>query len=364
MKITNHPTWHRLPACTPNPQKAESLRHFFYSARGLRRLPKILALGLCAAFLCSDIGNLSAQTTLSGDHVITGDLNVGTSVNKGNLEVTGETGSTAGPGLKVTGDGGVVFGGTHGTGSIPATGPGSRLMWFPGKSAFRGGRAVSNEFDNYRIGEFSFAFGGQWVLATGIASSAIGFHASASGDYSTAIGAHVIASGYGSSALSGGQAEGWFASALSSGSATEPYSAAFSQGIASGWAATAMSYGVALNNAATAISEGNALGYGSLAARGGTAEGFRSVAIGDGAYAQAAYSIVLGRNNIREGNPENVWVPTDPLFVIGYGTGDPAAPPEIRNRNAFTVYKNGDAKFGGAVHIPAKGDISMGPFTN
>lgn len=322
-------------------------------------LPKIASISLCAAFICTAVNSLSAQTTLSGDHIITGDLNIGTSGAKGNLEITGETGSISNPGIKVTGDGGFLFGGTFGTGQIPASGAGTRFMWYPAKSAFRGGRAVSTEHDDNNIGQFSFAFGGQHAVARGISSTAIGFHVSAHGDYSTALGAHGLASGYNSSALSGGHAEGWYSSALSGGSAAEPHSVALSLGVSSGWGATAMSYGIAASAYTTAMSEGNALGSGSVAARGGTAEGVRSIAIGDGAHAKAAYSVAVGRHNLQEGSPENVWIETDPLFVIGNGTGNPESAPEIRNRNAFAVYKNGD------VRIPkAQGDILMGQFGN
>ncbi|MGH8046101.1 MAG: hypothetical protein ACREKL_02545, partial [Chthoniobacterales bacterium] len=50
-------------------------------------------------------------TTLDGDHVITGNLDVGTSTAKGNLKVTAPTGTTVAPSLSLTGDGGVIFAG-------------------------------------------------------------------------------------------------------------------------------------------------------------------------------------------------------------------------------------------------------------
>jgi hypothetical protein len=177
--------------------------------------------------------------------------------------------------LHVDGVDGVLFTGSFGTGSIPAEGEGTRLMWYPAKAAFRAGKVTGVNWDIDSIGDCSFAYGsdpratgnystaigqnsrarghnsialGFQAFAYGGASTAIGYSPTASGDHgSTAVGSWVVASGdYGSSAF------GHFT-------------------IASGW------YG------ATAL--GNFT----------TASGTSSIAIGDYATAQSTNSIVMGK---------------------------------------------------------------------
>lgn len=54
--------------------------------------------------------------------------------------VTVTSTDTTNPNLKVEGNGGVLFKGTDSApGAIPATGAGTRMMWYPAKSAFRAG---------------------------------------------------------------------------------------------------------------------------------------------------------------------------------------------------------------------------------
>jgi len=56
--------------------------------------------------------------------------------------------------FKTSGPNGVVFGGTFGEGGIPAEGEGTRLMWYPGKAAFRAGRVlgVEGQWDDTNVG--------------------------------------------------------------------------------------------------------------------------------------------------------------------------------------------------------------------
>jgi hypothetical protein len=100
--------------------------------------------------------------------------------------------------------------GTQGSGTIPASGPGVRLMWYPGKAAFRAGDATSTEWDDGSIGVGSVALG-VGSLASGLASTALGTWSEASGDYSMALGNGVpttLASGTNSIALGNGVASG------------------------------------------------------------------------------------------------------------------------------------------------------------
>jgi trimeric autotransporter adhesin len=122
---------------------------------------------------------------------------------------------------------GLVARGTFGSGTIPTIGPGTRMMWYPGKAAFRAGYVTSTQWDDANVGEFSTAMGynstawgystamGYSAFASGFASTAMGYAATtiglystamgefttASGDVSTAMGDHTTASGAGSTAM-------------------------------------------------------------------------------------------------------------------------------------------------------------------
>lgn len=143
---------------------------------------------------------VAAQTTLSGDHTITGDLHLGTSGTPGNLTVNGETGSGSGPGLKVTGDGGVLFTGTFGVGQIPIVGEGTRFMWYPKKAALRAGRTLGTEWNDSSVGNHSVAMGFM-TTAEGENSTALGVGSWAAGEGSTALGQHTYAGSYASLAI-------------------------------------------------------------------------------------------------------------------------------------------------------------------
>lgn len=312
------------------------------------------------AWICS-IGSMMAQTTLSGDHVITGDLDVGTTGTPGSLEVSGETGNLASAGIIVTGDGGVLFSGTLGIGQIPATGEGARFMWYPGKGALRvgvlaSGSYYSNLWNNNYIGIGSVAFS----------------NSRATGDYSTA--------------MSGGVAEGRYSTAMSGGQAVMDHSTAFSSSFSEGIGATSMSGGYSgggqsvgmsaggsYADYSTAMSKGYAGGINSVAMSGGESEGDNSIAMSGGitfgAYSTAAgrravamsyNSFTIGQYNSITGSENALtWVSTDPLFVVGNGSGVSSDPPAVKNRNAFVIYKNGDARF-----TKRQGDILMGEFGN
>ena len=110
----------------------------------------------------------------------------------------------------------------------PVQGPGSRMMWYPQKGAFRVGTVDGTQWDKNNIGLYSFASGynttasgqnstvlgegsiasGNWSFATGaftIASAnfstAMGQSSTASAPFSTSIGGSCLASGSGSVAM-------------------------------------------------------------------------------------------------------------------------------------------------------------------
>jgi hypothetical protein len=159
------------------------------------------------------------------------------SAGKVGIGVTAPTAS-----LHVAGNDGFVEEGTFGTGgAIPATGAGTRMMWYPKKAAFVAGYVSTNLWTDVNIGNYSFATGnssyskgvggvatglssfvtdscgiamgascqagkysvalgnatlannggvalGRGAVANGIGSSAIGYHNLASGNYSTSFG--------------------------------------------------------------------------------------------------------------------------------------------------------------------------------
>src|SRR5689334_4724767 len=81
------------------------------------------------------------------------------------------------------------------TGSaIPDLGSGSKMMFFPGKSAFRAGYAGSTQWDNGYVGQFSTAFGYS-TIAFGMQSTAFGASTLAQAQCSTAFGSGTVATG-------------------------------------------------------------------------------------------------------------------------------------------------------------------------
>src|SRR2546426_8468690 len=132
------------------------------------------------------------------------------------------------PAVVVTDPDGWAATGTFGSGVIPVTGAGVRLMWYPRKAAFRAGGVPGTQWDDANIGNYSVALGngtmatasrstalGQSTIASGDASTAMGFGSRAGGrfttaigntttasiDFSTAIGSNATASGFASTAL-------------------------------------------------------------------------------------------------------------------------------------------------------------------
>jgi hypothetical protein len=110
-------------------------------------------------------------------------------------------------------DGGFVAG-SVGPAVIPASGPGRRMMWHPGKSAFRAGQVDGTQWDDANVGSHSAALGfntrargafstalGSGTTASGLGSTAMGLNTTASGPASTAMGAATTASGFNTTAM-------------------------------------------------------------------------------------------------------------------------------------------------------------------
>lgn len=202
-------------------------------------------------------------------------------------------------------DGGsVIF--TGDTGSANITGPGKRLMWMPGKAAFRVGLVDNlwnpDAWDELNIGQNSFAAGFSPVAS---GEGAVAFGSSRAG------GTNAFSMGGANSAM--GQ------SAFSFGS----------YGEAGG------NYSFSFGHSSSTIEEfGLAFGQNAIAnARYG-------MAMGEDVTAQSYGSLVIGRFNTVAGNPTSAVI-SDPVLIVGNGTAF-----NMRS-NAFTLYRNGNLTIAG-----------------
>lgn len=120
-------------------------------------------------------------------------LNLSTYTLQQNINTNGKylSGDGTNTGLQLTGNGTVVGKGTFNpNSSITESGGGSKMIWYPGKAAFRAGRITNNQWDNGNIGRVSFALGYD-VMANASYAIAMGFNTTASGISSTALGSYV-----------------------------------------------------------------------------------------------------------------------------------------------------------------------------
>ena len=137
-------------------------------------------------------GGFSGYFT-GGRFYISGNTGIGTSSPNALLHAHG-TG---------TGQGNVVFSGSYKSsnqGNIPASGTGTRLMWYPDMAAFRVGYVENNQWDQSNIGAFSVAMGHN-TIASGFQSTAMGSGTTASGSNSTAMGVATTALSVASTAM-------------------------------------------------------------------------------------------------------------------------------------------------------------------
>lgn len=91
--------------------------------------------------------------------------------------------------FKVGRDGSLLASGQFGAGGVPASGPGARMMWYPGKIAFRAGYVGGSDWDEENIGMGSWA-GGVWSKAQGDFSFALGYGTSAENHFSFSVGSY------------------------------------------------------------------------------------------------------------------------------------------------------------------------------
>lgn len=230
-------------------------------------------------------------------------------------------------------DGGFLAGGTIGQGLIPTSGLGTRMMWYPGKAAFRAGHLTIPAWDDVNIGLRSVAFGLD-TIASGENSAAFGQETQAAGSNSAAFGFNSRATGGNALALGNStQANG--VNSLAAGSHTEaaaPYSAAFGTGT-------------------------RALGVASLAAGvSSIAEGVGSVAMGRGSYAGGLGSVALGSRAIASTSSHGSFVFADQSVDANFPS---LAPNEFGVRAAGGVFLYTRADLGTGCTLPAgNGDAS------
>ena len=123
---------------------------------------------------------LSAQTTA---------IQLPSADSSSSFRVSDNTGAVV---ARVNGDGGFFLKGVYGSGVMPASGAGTRMVWSPRRAAFRAGQAAATEWDDSTIGAWSVAFG-YGTRASGPNSAAIGDETQATGPASFAIGSYTIA---------------------------------------------------------------------------------------------------------------------------------------------------------------------------
>ena len=155
--------------------------------------------------------------------------------------------------------------------TIPATGPGTRLMFWPEKAAFRVGTAIGAEWDAASVGFWSVAAGYE-TTASGLYSTAMGYGTTAGGTSSTALGYQTTAGGINSTALG----------SLTRASGTSSTALGY-QTTASGTYSTALGYGTTASG-----TNSTAMGHQT------TASGDYSTALGYGTTASGSYSMALG----------------------------------------------------------------------
>jgi len=270
---------------------------------------------LCVCLVIGGLGGAKAQTTLSGDHIVDGDLTIGTISQESALHVIGETGDTPRPGLSVSGEGGVIWATEFQSDGTPSPNS-SYFCWNPKNASLAGGRYVDSNVS--AAGPLSIAWcGSAWgennVAFCGAVVDGLNSFAAGEGSYL-----------YANSAIALG---------------TLSY-ASCDRAIAIGY-------------------QSGANANGALALAGGWADAERSVSIG-ATVANSYMCTTLGRNNkhtVIFGDHYD-WREEDPLFEIGNGTGNPSDPTDKAYRNALTVYKNGK------ITMDRQGDILMGEFGN
>ncbi len=201
----------------------------------------------------------------------------------------------------------------------PVQGPGTRLMWYAQKGAFRAGWVEDNRWDKDSIGIFSVALGHSNLasytgsVALGIRTQSRNFASTSLGYNTQAIGEYSLAAGYESKAT------------------VQVATAIGAQNLASGFFSTAIgSNNIASGTSAVALGESN------------TAIGAGSFAAGSNLKVKGRSAFVAGWYNDTADSPDPLFItPTDRLFQVGNGNGFLGT-----RTNAMTILRNGNLGLG------------------
>lgn len=148
-----------------------------------------------ASFAVTGTGQVDGQLTLKSDLLLDAQASVETPTPLLALYNTDSRASwLQRPVLRVDSAGGLLARGQLGWGVIPMSGAGERLMWLPSKAAFRAGGVEDVQWDDTRLGFFSWA-GGHNTIASGASSIAHGDGCVASGAVAACLGSENAASG-------------------------------------------------------------------------------------------------------------------------------------------------------------------------
>ncbi|MCP4438795.1 MAG: hypothetical protein GY810_07610 [Aureispira sp.] len=176
--------------------------------------------------------------------------------------------------LEVNDDGLIISQGTHSVGNtLNISGTGTKMFWYPRKSAFRAGRALGTSWDDANVGNYSTAFN---------------YNNIASGTYSVATNSGTTASG-GSSFSTGSNTTASGTSSFSAGTNT---TASGGYAMATGLNTVASGFG-ALTMGATNTASGN---YSFAGGTNSTASTSGSIAFGTNANVSGDYSYAFGRD--------------------------------------------------------------------
>ncbi|MBE0644011.1 MAG: tail fiber domain-containing protein, partial [Bacteroidetes bacterium] len=211
----------------------------------------------------------------------------------------------AGP-VTVGGTDGFLVTGTYGSGPIPATGGGARMMFYPGKAAFRSGVVNNTEWDDSNIGLYSTAMGaiaraiGEGAVSLGWQNEALGKASVALGGLNHAYADYSLAMGYASEAYAeGSTAMGYQVSAKGNGSTAMGY-----QGSATGNYATAFGFqceASGLGSTASGYAAWSTGAYSTAFGQNTRATGYHSFAVGYAAVASGNTATAVGFNTTASG---------------------------------------------------------------
>ncbi|RYD83124.1 MAG: hypothetical protein EOP84_08365, partial [Verrucomicrobiaceae bacterium] len=250
----------------------------------------------------------------------------------GRITIDGNDVLTTGSGALITSvNQGLVVGGTHSGSTVPASGAGTRMMWYPGKSSFRAGYVSGSQWDETNIGVYSAALNFN-TKASGAASFATGNLTTASGSNSSAFGYSTIASGLHTSALGLGTVANSIAS-----TAVGQYN--LNPGHADDIFMVGNGTGLAVRSNVLTVRKS-----GSLSAGTGTVIG--NVTAGSGQVVVGAYN-----DTTTDTSSEPDTIRGEGVFIVGAGTSS------VR-KNALRVTTSGK------VLVQPSGELGMGTFTS